>query len=143
MTVRSQVEKVRQRFGIDKVALVGDRGMITAARIREDLEPRGLDWISALKSKDIRELVKKPKEGEAPLRPEALAADGVGETENPKFAGERLIVCFNPRLKEERERRREELLVSTERILEGVAKAVRRKGSARTVSGLLWKIWPR
>ena len=128
-TVRNQVEKVRQRFGIDKVALVGDRGMITTARIREDLEPWGLDWISALKSKDIRELVKKPKEGEAPLRPEALAADGVGEIESPKFAGERLIVCFNPRLKEERARRREELLLSTERILEDVAKVVRRKGS--------------
>ena len=57
-TVASQAAKVRERFGIGRVALVGDRGMLTAARIREDLGPAGLDWISALKSADIRKLVR-------------------------------------------------------------------------------------
>ena len=116
-TVRAQVSKIRKRFGVDKVVLVGDRGMITSARIREDLEPCGLDWISALKTKDIRKLLRKPKGKEAPLRPEALVADGVGEIASPEFPGERLVVCLNPRLREQRARKREELLVSTERIL--------------------------
>ena len=129
-TVRAQVSKIHKRFGVDKVALVGDRGMITSARIREDLEPCGLDWISALKTKDIRKLLRKPEGKEAPLRPEALVPDGVGEIASPEFPGERLVVCLNPRLREQRARKREELLVSTERILEEIAKAVRSPNSA-------------
>ena len=126
-TVGTWVERIRGRFGIDNVALVGDRGMITTARIREDLEPCGLGWISALKTKDIRKLLKKPKGKEAPLRPESLVPDGVGEIVSPEFPGERLIVCLNPRLREQRARKREELLVCTERILEDIAKTVRRQ----------------
>ena len=129
-TVGTWVERIRGRFGIDNVALVGDRGMITTARIREDLEPCGLGWISALKTKDIRKLLKKPKGKEAPLRPESLVPDGVGEIVSPEFPGERLIVCLNPRLREQRARKREELLVCTERILEDIAKTVRRPSSA-------------
>ena len=129
-TVGTWVERIRGRFGIDNVALVGDRGMITTARIREDLEPCGLQWISALKTKDIRKLLKKPKGKEAPLRPESLVPDGVGEIVSPEFPGERLIVCLNPRLREQRARKRKELLVCTERILEDIAKTVRRKSSA-------------
>ena len=129
-TVGAQVERIRKRFGIDNVALVGDRGMITTARIREDLEPCGLDWISALKTKDIRKLLKKPKgEENAPLQPESLTPDGVGEIVSPEFPGERLIVCLNPRLREQRARKREELLVSTEQILENIAKVVCSSGS--------------
>ena len=129
-TVGAQVEKIQRRFGVDNVALVGDRGMITTARIREDIESCGLEWISALKTTDIRKLLKKPEDGEAPLSPEALVPDGVGEIASPEFPGERLIVCLNPRLREQRARKREELLVSTERILEDIKKAVRRKGSS-------------
>lgn len=128
-TVRSQVARIRKRFGIDKVVLVGDRGMITTARIREDLEPCGLDWVSALKTKDIRKLLGNSGGGEAALRPEVLVPDGVGEVVSPEFPGERLIVCLNPRLREQRARKREELLEDTERILDGVRKAVRRPGS--------------
>ena len=123
-TVGSQVSKIRSRFGIDRVALVGDRGMITTARIREDLMPAGLDWISALKTDDIRKLVRKPKGKEAALVPETLLPDAVAEISSPEFPGERLIVCFNPRLKEQRERKRQELLEATERILEKISKAV-------------------
>ena len=72
-TVSSQVDRVRKRFGIGRV---GDRGMLTTARIREDLEPAGLDWISALKTVDIRRLLKEGAEG-APLVPEALVPDAV------------------------------------------------------------------
>ena len=60
-TVRGQAEKLRRRFRVENIALVGDRGMITSARIREDLIPLGLDWISALRSADIRKLVRKGK----------------------------------------------------------------------------------
>ena len=74
-TVGDQVEKIQQRFGVDNVALVGDRGMITTTCIREDIESCGLEWISALKTTDIRKLLKKPEDGEAPLSPEALVPE--------------------------------------------------------------------
>ena len=67
-TVASRVDKVRSRFGIGRVALVGDRGMLTTARIREDLEPAGLDWISALKTSDIRKLLREGADGAAAAR---------------------------------------------------------------------------
>ena len=119
-TVASQVKTIQGRFGIEKVALAGDRGMITTARIREDLEPAGLDWISALRSQDIRKLAR----GAPPvLVPEALVPDAVAEIASPDFPGERLMVCLNPRLRAERARKREELLVATEETLAGIAAA--------------------
>ena len=119
-TVVSQVKKIQGRFGIEKVALAGDRGMITTARIAEDLEPAGLDWISALRSSDIRKLAR----GAPPvLAPEALVDDAVAEIASPDFPGERLMVCLNPRLRAERARKREELLVATEETLAGIAAA--------------------
>ena len=125
-TVASQVDKVRSRFGIGRVALVGDRGMLTTARIREDLEPSGLDWISALKTGDIRKLLREGADGgPAPLEPEALVPDAVAEVTGPDFPGERLMVCLNPRLRQERARKREELLKATEEALEAIAASVR------------------
>ena len=125
-TVASQVDKVRKRFGIGRVALAGDRGMLTTARIREDLEPAGLDWISALKTSDIRKLLKEGAGGApAPLAPEALVPDAVAEVTGPDFPGERLMVCLNPRLREERRRKREDLLKATEEALEAIAASVR------------------
>ena len=125
-TVASQVDKVRSRFGIGRVALVGDRGMLTTARIREDLEPSGLDWISALKTGDIRKLLREGADGApAPLEPEALVPDAVAEVTGPDFPGERLMVCLNPRLRQERARKREELLKATEEALEAIAASVR------------------
>ena len=120
-TVARQVNRIRRRFGIGRVALVGDRGMLTTARIREDLKPAGLDWISALKTTDIRKLL---KEDGAP--PEALVPDAVAEVTGPDFPGERLMVCLNPRLREERRRKREDLLKATEKALHRIAASVRR-----------------
>ena len=127
-TVAGQVDKVRKRFGIARVALVGDRGMLTTARIRGDLEPAGLDWISALRTADIRKLLKAAGPGApAPLAPEALVPDAVAEITGPDFPGERLMVCLNPRLREERRRKREDLLEATERTLANIAAAAARR----------------
>ncbi|MDE0104176.1 MAG: IS1634 family transposase [Bryobacterales bacterium] len=136
-TVAALVRLVRQRFGMQSVALAGDRGMLTTARIREDLGPAGLDWVSALKTTDLRTLLKQPKpdpnspgqDPRAPLRPGELVPDQVAEIHSPDFPGERLLVCLNPRLKAERARKRESLLRATEEILERIADMVRRRSS--------------
>ena len=129
-TVPAQVAKLKERFDIGRIALVGDRGMLTTARIRRTVAPAGLDWISALKTADLRKLLK-PLDGghPAPLQPEDLQPDAVAEIFSPDFPGERLVVCLNPRLREERARKREDLLKATEAILERIAGIVRRKGS--------------
>ena len=95
--------------------------MITSARIREDLIPLGLDWISALRSADIRKLAKRGENAPAALDPAKLAEDQVAETVSPDFPGERLLVCLNPRLREERARKREDLLRATEQTLAEIA----------------------
>ena len=133
-TVGPQVTRIRQRFGIVRIALVGDRGMLTTARLREDLKPAGLDWISALTSQSVRTLLKRPNPSpgqdpdsvQAPLRPGELVPDQVAEIRSPDFPDERLLVCLNPRLRAERARKREALLQATEGILEGIAAQVRR-----------------
>ena len=132
MTLGAQITKIRDRFGVGRVALVGDRGMITTARIREELEPATLDWISALKATDIRKLLRQQGAdgGEpAPLCPEALVPDQVAEIVSPEFPGERLLVCLNPRLREQRARKREALLEATEEILETIAQGLGRPGA--------------
>jgi transposase len=121
-TLGSQVEKLRGRFGLERVVLVGDRGMITSARIEEDLKPQpGLGWISSLRSPAIRKLV----EG-GWLQMSLFDQRDLAEITSPEFPGERLIVCRNPLLAEERRRKREELLAATEKALERVAQATRR-----------------
>ena len=129
-TVAAQVKKIQGRFGIESIALVGDRGMLTTARLRKDLDPAGLAWISALRTDAIRKLMRPPKSGgkgeePAPLRPGELVPDGIAEILSPEFPGERLLVCLNPRLRQERARKREDLLCATEKILETIASAVR------------------
>ena len=127
-TLGRQVDKIRKRFGIARIALVGDRGMLTTARIRADLQPAGLDWISALTTKHLRKLVVAPGQagqGQAPLAADSLVPDAVAEITSPDFPGERLLLCLNPRLRTERRRKRQDLLQATERILEGIATAVR------------------
>ena len=129
-TVAAQISQLKKCFSVQRIALVRDRGMLTTARIRETVSPEGLDWISALKTTDLRRLLKPlPDGGSAPLRPESLAADQVAEIVSPDFPGERLMVCLNPRLAEERARKREALLVDTEEILQGIADRVNRTGS--------------
>lgn len=118
----SQVEKLRERFGLERVVLVGDRGMITSARIEKDLKPQaGLGWITSLRSPAIRKLI----EGGF-VQMSLFDQRDLAEITSPEFPGERLIVCRNPLLAEERKRKREELLAATEKALEKVAQATRR-----------------
>ena len=121
-TLRDQIEKVRTRFGLERVVFVGDRGLLTSARIREELAPvPGLDWISALRSESIRKLA------EGPLQRSLFDQADLAEIEHPDFPGERLIACLNPLLAAERARKREDLLQATERELEKVCAATRRQ----------------
>lgn len=121
-TVSAQVEKVRERFGLDRVVLVGDRGMLTDARIREDLRPReGISWISSLRAPAIRKLVQ-----QGTIDRSLFDETDLAEVRSPDFPGERLVVCCNPLLADERARKRDELLAATERELEKIAEATRR-----------------
>jgi hypothetical protein len=121
-TLASQIGKIKQRFGVSHVVLVGDRGMITQARIIEDLEPAGMDWITALRAPSIKALV----EGGA-LQLSLFDDRDMAAITSPDFPGERLIVCRNPDLARERGRKRQDLLTATERDLSAIAAAVNRK----------------
>jgi transposase len=121
-TVAAQVDKLRQRFGLSDVVLVGDRGMITSARIREDLPAaHGIQWISALRASQIQKLAK-----DGQLQMSLFDTTDLVEIAHPDFPGERLIACFNPLLAEERSRKRPDLLAATEKQLEKIAAATRR-----------------
>ncbi len=123
-TLQDQIAKVRSRFGLSRVVFVGDRGLLTSARIREELAPvEGLGWISALRSESIRKLAK----DEGPLQRSLFDETDLAEIQHPDFPGERLIACLNPLLAAERARKREDLLQATERELETVAVATRRE----------------
>jgi transposase len=122
-TLTSQIDKLKKRFGLERVVLVGDRGMITSKRIREELEPAGLDWITALRAPAIRQLV-----DDGPLQLSLFDDRDLAEIAAPEqFPGERLVVCRNPELADEWGRKREALLAATERALDKVKKAVQRK----------------
>jgi transposase len=121
-TVAKQVEKLRDRFGLSRLILVGDRGMLTAARIREDLATReGLSWITALRSSQIRSLL----EGGA-VQPSLFDERNLAEVRSPDYPGERLIACRNPLLAAERARKREALLQATEAEFEKIRQATLR-----------------
>jgi len=124
-TLTSQVSKLRQRFGLSRVVLVGDRGMITSARIEADLKPAGLDWISCLRAPAIQELAAE----KGPLQLSLFDERDLAEIAAPEqFPGERLIVCRNRDLARERTRKREDLLVASERELARIQARVGRKG---------------
>lgn len=127
-TVLAQVKKLRERFSLERVVLVGDRGMITSARIEEDLKQApGLEWITALRGPAIRKLV-----DTGALDVSLFDERDLAEISSPDYPGERLIVCRNPLLATERKRKREELLQATEKELQKVAVATRRaKNSLR------------
>jgi transposase len=121
-TVAAQVDKLRQRFELREVVLVGDRGMLTSARIREDLPgSHGIHWISALRANQIQKLAK-----DGPLQRSLFDHTDLVEIAHPDFPGERLIACYNPLLAEERSRKRPDLLAATEKQLEQIAAATRR-----------------
>jgi hypothetical protein len=122
-TLQAQVAKLKQRFGLARVVVVGDRGMITQARIREDLEPAGLDWITALRAARIRALI-----DAGPLQLDLFDDQtDLAEITSSDYPGERLVVCRNAVLAKERARKRSELLAATERALSRIAMATRRK----------------
>jgi transposase len=121
-TLGPQIAKVRRRFGVRRVVFVGDRGMITSRRIDEELRGiDGLDWITALRADNIRLLAEK-----GVIQRSLFDEKDLAEVTSPDFPDERLIVCRNPLLAEERARKRTELLAATERQLDEVVTATRR-----------------
>ena len=122
-TVSNQIEKLQERFGLKRVVIVGDRGMLTEARIREEFRGKeGLDWITALKAPAIKKLMDEKR-----IQPSLFDEVDLAEISSPDYPGERLMVCRNPLLAEERRRKRKDLLRATEMELEKIVKAVRRK----------------
>ena len=122
-TVGVQLDKLRRRFGLERVVLVGDRGMLTEARIREEVAPAGLDWITTLRAPAIRALV-----SSGAVQRSMFDDTDLAEIRSPAYPGERLIVCRNERLAEERTHKREALLQATEALLAPiVAATVRNK----------------
>lgn len=122
-TLLPQIQKIRGRFGLNRVVLVGDRGMITEARLREDIRPHeGLDWITALRGPSIRGLV-----DSGSLQLSIFDEKDIAEITDPEYPGERLIVCKNPLVAERRALKRQSLLEATENGLnEIVAATIRR-----------------
>lgn len=129
-TIPAQVQKLKARFGLERVVVVGDRGMVTEARIREDISTVGYDWISALRHGAIRPMV----EAEV-ITPSLFDERGIAEIAHPGYLGERLIACFNPIMQEERTRKREALLKLTEAALQKVADACAREKQPLTGKG--------
>ena len=120
-TVAAQVRKLKARFGLARVVLVGDRGMLTAARLREDLQPARLDWITALRAPQIKTLVR-----DGALQLSLFDELDLAEITHPDFPGERLVACMNPLLATERARKREALLAATEADLAKIHAATQR-----------------
>ena len=122
-TISVQIDKLKRRFKLSHVALIGDRGMITSKRITEELQPAGLDWISCLRAPQIAALAA----DKGPLQLNLFDQRDLAEITSPDFPGERLVACRNPALADERARKREALLQSTERQLARIAAAIAKK----------------
>ena len=120
-TLATQIDKLKKRFGLTRVCLVGDRGMLTSARIDSELRPAQLDWITALRAPQIKALV----EADA-LQLSLFDEQNLIEITHPDYPGERLVCCRNPALAEQRTRKRDDLLAATEKELEKIAAATRR-----------------
>ena len=118
-TLEAQLEKLRDTFGLSDIVMVGDRGMLTQARIERLAEIGGIDWVSALRSPAIRGLV-----DEGSLQLSLFDERDLVEIASPDFPGERLVVCRNPVLAAERARKRDELLGATEADLSRIASSV-------------------
>jgi len=121
-TLAAQIQKMRERFALERVVIVGDRGMITSARIEETLRGvPGLDWITALRTEGIRALVE-----QGIIERSLFDRTDLLEVQSPEYPGERLIVCHNPFLEQERRRKRQELLAATEKLLDKIVAATQR-----------------
>jgi transposase len=121
-TLEAQVQKVRTRFHIERLVLVGDRGMITSKRIEETLRDiQGLDWVTALRAEQIRALVQ-----QGSIQLSLFDTQNLIEVQSPEYPGERLVVCYNPILAQERAGKRQQLLQATQKQLGAVVEATRR-----------------
>jgi hypothetical protein len=129
-TLEAQIEKLRGRFGLTDIVLVGDRGMLTSARIERLREVGGIGWVSCLRGPAIRGLV-----AAGDLQLSLFDEQNLAEIASPEFPGERLVVCRNPVLAAERARKREALLAETETALAKVAAMVER-GSLRSAAAI-------
>ena len=121
-TLAAQITKLKTRFGLSRVCLVGDRGMLTSARIEDELRPATLDWISALRAPQIKALVQT-----GALQLSLFDNQNLLEITHPDYPGERLVCCHNPALAEERARKRRELLAATEKELDKIVAATARQ----------------
>ena len=129
-TFAAQVTKVRERFGVDEVVWVGDRGMITGAQVRQLSEVAGLSWVTALRAPTIDKLLEAGS-----IQMSLFDTQNLAEVSDDRYPGERLVVCHNPLLQEKRARKREDMLLATERELAHVVAMVER-GAAAGRSGL-------
>ena len=120
-TVGSVIAKLRERFALQRIVLVGDRGLLTSARIREELVDGGLEWLTALRAPQIQQLV----EGGS-LQLSLFDERDLAEITDPAYPGERLVACRNPLLAAERARKRNDLLAATERALTEIVAATQR-----------------
>src|SRR5512147_517636 len=121
-TVPDQVETLTKRFGLSRVVLVGDRGMLTQTQIDVLKKHPGLGWVSALRSGSIRRLL-----ADGHLVRNDLEAERLAEISSPEFPGERLVACYNPQLAEQRQQKRQDLLAATQAELEALAASVARQ----------------
>jgi Transposase DDE domain len=124
-TLSAQIEKLKARFKLDRVILVGDRGMITQARIDKELRPEKLDWITALRAPAIQALAA----DDGPLQLSLFDERDLAEITSPDYPGERLVVCRNPALARQRAAKREDLLQATEAKLLKIQKALEAKSA--------------
>jgi len=133
-TVADQIEKLRKNFELERVVLTGDRGMLTQTNIEELKEYEGIGWLSALRNDKIKKLVEAGN-----IQLSVFDSQDIAEIESEDYPGERLIVCYNPLLAEDRKKTREELLSETEKRLEGIRKQVLRRKKKSLTAGEIGK----
>ena len=121
-TVADQIDKLREKFGLERMVMVGDRGMLTQPQIDKLKLHAGMGWITALTSTAIRQLLE-----QGALQLSLLDDKNLAEISAPEYPGERLLVCHNPILEEQRQRKRQALLQATEKSLQKIAKEVARR----------------
>jgi len=120
-TVATQVKKLRERFQLERIILVGDRGMLTQKRIEEDLQDHeGLQWVTALRAPQIQALM-----AQGAIQMSLFDEQNLAEITHPDYPGERLIVCRNPLLASERARKRKELIEAAEKKLKEIEAATK------------------
>jgi transposase len=140
-TLPAQIEKLKRRFGLESVIVVSDRGMVTKANLELLRETDGAGWITALKAPQVKRLVKQGQ-----LQLSLFDEHNLAEIAADDYPHERLVVCRNPLVAQDRARKREELLQATERALEEIAHRVEQgtlsgEGAIGLAAGAVWNRW--